>query len=902
MKLDSLRLQRLCSPRLWVTVVGLAATLLCTARAQIGTTLRPPSVPLVACDPYFSIWSPADQLYGSDTVHWTGKPHRLAGLLRVDGKVFRVMGREPADLPTATQTARQVGPTSTMYVFEAGGVELTLSFTTPALPENLELLSSPFTYLLCGVKSHDGANHEVALYFDAAAEIAVNQPGQEVVWSRESINNVQHPRRGAKALFKLRPEAKAKDQNRFDKIEELAVLKIGSKEQPVLQKRGDDLRIDWGYFYVAAPAAPTTHQVVASAESCRKAFLEQGSLPEQMDPRQPRAANDNRPVAATVYDCGKVGSSGMKPRVLILAYDDEYAIQYFKQNLRAYWRRHGWQAADLLRAAAHDYGRIFDRCLEFDGQLMNDLQRAGGQKYAEICALAYRQCYAANKIVADANGQPLMFPKENFSNGCIGTVDIIYPMAPQFLLLSPSLTKAMLVPILDYAASPRWRWPFAPHDLGTYPHANGQVYGGGERTEEDQMPVEETGNMILVLAALAQVEGNADFCIKYWPVLIKWAEYLKTKGFDPEKQLCTDDFAGHLAHNVNLSAKAICGLGAFAKLCEQRGDKPRAQELMALAKEFAARWVKEANDGDHYRLAFDRPGTWSQKYNLVWDRILGLNLFPDSVLRKEMDFYKTKQDEFGLPLDNRKAYTKLDWTLWTATLTQNRADFDALLDRVYRFLNESPSRVPMTDWYQTKTAKQEGFQARSVVGGVFLQMLYDQAAWKKWAGSDTAKAARWAPLPKAVKPLVVVPTSEVQGVEWRYTTAKPAGDWYQPTFDASSWQAAPGGFGSQGTPSAVIRTAWKTEDVWLRRDILLPKRKWHRLQLRLHHDEDTEVYLNGVLAAKVPGYSTDYESVSITPEAMKTLKPGPNVIAVHCHQTSGGQYIDVGLVDDSSQK
>src|SRR5438128_5966554 len=187
------------------------------------------------------------------------------------------------------------------------------------------------------------------------------------------------------------------------------------------------------------------------------------------------------------------------------------------------------------------------------------------------------------------------------------------------------------------------------------------------------MPVEETGNMLILLAALAQVDGNANFSAKYWPVLEKWADYLKAKGFDPENQLCTDDFAGHLVHNVNLSAKAICGLGAFARLCEMRGDKAKASELMRLAHEFAERWIKEADDGDHSRLAFDKPGTWSQKYNLVWDRILGLKLFPDSVRRKEMDFYKTKQNTFGLPLDNRKEYTKLDWTLWTATLTQNRA-------------------------------------------------------------------------------------------------------------------------------------------------------------------------------------------------------------------------------------
>jgi hypothetical protein len=819
----------------------------------------------------------------------------LNSLVRIDGKVFRLMGSEPADVPALKQTGCYITATSTKYLFEGNGVELGIKFLTPALPENIDVLSSPITYVGFGMKAHDGQQHEVSVYFDAAAELVVNRPSQEVVWSRERIADVQNPPKG-KFKFDSMPKPSVLAQLEST-IGQLTVLKIGSKDQPVLEKKGDDLRIDWGYLYVVAAENSATRQTVGSATSCREAFIQTGALPETIDSRQPRAANDDAPVAATSFDFGRFGNEGPKPRVLILAYDDLYSIQYFKSNLRPYWRRHGWDAADLLRAAANGYDMLFDRCAAFDAALLADLRKAGGQRYAQICALAYRQCFAANKIVADAHGQPLMFPKENFSNGCIGTVDVIYPMAPQFLLFNPSLAKAMLVPILDYAASPRWRWPFAPHDLGTYPMANGQVYGGGERTEEDQMPVEETGNMLLLLAALAQVEGNAQFCAKYWPVLVKWADYLKAKGFDPENQLCTDDFAGHLAHNVNLSAKAICGLGAFAKLCELRGDKAKAGELMELGRGFAARWVKEADDGDHFRLAFDKPGSWSQKYNLVWDRILGLHLFPESAIRKEMNFYKTKQNDFGLPLDNRRAYTKLDWTLWTATLTQSAPDFEALVDPVWRFLNESPSHVPMTDWFSTTSGKQEGFQARSVVGGVFLQMLYDLPAWRKWAGCDTARAANWAPLPKPPKIVVVVPTSESEAITWRYTTTPQTDGWFKPDFDASSWKQSAGGFGIKGTPGAVVRTVWNSSDIWLRREFTLPKGKWKDLQLRLHHDEDAEVYVNGVMAAQVAGYSTDYQATPISATARAALKPGPNVLAVHCKQTGGGQYIDVGLED-----
>ena len=358
----------------------------------------------------------------------------------------------------------------------------------------------------------------------------------------------------------------------------------------------------------------------------------------------------------------------------------------------------------------------------------------GGEPYARLIGLAYRQVLAGGKLVAGSNGEPLFFTKECFSNGCMATVDVSYPASPFFALLSPTLLKGMVTPIFDYARSDAWPHKFAPHDLGRYPKANGQVYHGTQL--KGQMPVEECGNMILIAAAIAKAEASPDYAARQWDMLTQWAQYLEEKGLDPEDQLCTDDFAGRLAHNANLSLKAINALGAYAVLCRMQNKKEPADKYHRMAKAMASKWQQMADDGDHYRLTFNRPGTWSQKYNLVWDKLLGLDLFPEEVSRKEVAYYLTRLNKFGLPLDNRKDYTKADWVVWSATLASTRKDFDAQLGPLYRFVHESPSRVPFTDWYNTKNGKCVGFRARPVIGGVFIKLLADEAIWKKWSSAS----------------------------------------------------------------------------------------------------------------------------------------------------------------------
>lgn len=683
-----------------LATVGTAAFLsaACSSMAAEVKGLRPPAVPLVTHDPYFSTWSMADRLTDDWPRHWAKGITAMAGMARIDGKPYRFMGVAPADVPAMDQTSLKVTPTRSIYTFQAGGVSIEFTFMSPLLPHDVDVLTRPVTYLSWKTKATDGRTHDVRLYLDASGEWAVNSADQKVRWARSTCG-------------------------------EMSVLSIGTEDQPVLKRTGDGVKIDWGYFYAAGPRA--TASCMASDLACRGAFVADGSLPKADDTAMPRAASDNWPVLAFMYDLGKVGSRGVS-RHAMLAYDEEWALELFHQKLRPYWRRSGMDVNALLAKAEKDYPSLNRKCAAFDKGLTAELTRVGGEKYSEIGVLAYRQGLAGCGYAEGTDGSLYIFPKENSSNGCVGTVDVIYPGAPLFLFFNPETMKAQLTPVLDYARSGRWPHPFAPHDLGTYPLANGQVYGGGERTEENQMPVEESADMILVTAAVAKIEGTADYANKYWPLLTKWAEYLREKGLDPENQLCTDDFTGHLAHNTNLSVKAILALAAYGSLAEQTGRKDVGADYTRLARDMAAKWVQMAADGDHTRLAFDKPGTWSQKYNLVWDKVLGLGVFPPELAKSEIAYYKTRMHRFGLPLDNRDPMTKTDWEVWTATLTETPEDFEMFIDPIYAYYGQTTNRISMTDWYNDRPDS-GWFRARPVIGGVYMKMLSDPAAWKKWA-------------------------------------------------------------------------------------------------------------------------------------------------------------------------
>ena len=610
--------------------------------------------------------------------------HNTTGGAYTDFGLYRNILTPNADVHTAKQKSVSVLATSTYYTFACGPVDLDVVFTAPMLINDYDLLSSPVNYISYQVRSTDNKAHDVQFYLGASTLLAVNKSNQPTVSSTVIKKGVTY-------------------------------LKTGTIEQPILAKTGDGICIDWGYLYL-----PNINGEVSLAldADIKASFLANGTLPkshDQLVSRKPATA----PTLAYMHNFGSVSQASS---YALIGYDEIEDIEYMYHRYKGYWAHNGNVSIfDQFEKLNSSYSSIMQRCRQWDKQLYDDAFAAGNAKYAEILSGSYRHVIAAHKLFQDKDGNLLFFSKENNSNGCVNTVDLTYPEAPLFLVYNPELQKAMMTSIFDYSLSGRWTKPFAAHDLGQYPKANGQVYGG-------DMPLEEAGNMITLAATIAKLEGNTHYVDKYWDLLKTWTDYLVDNGQDPANQLCTDDFAGHWAHNANLSIKAIMGVAGFAEMARIKGDAATADKYMAKARSMATQWEQTAREGNHYRLAFDRPNTWSQKYNMVWDKLWNINIFPNNAMQKEVKFYLTKQNKYGLPLDVRKDYTKNDWIMWTAAMASDNKTFLKFVDPIYDYINETQSRVPISDWYDTKTGLMVGFKARSVIGGFWMKVLADKMA------------------------------------------------------------------------------------------------------------------------------------------------------------------------------
>ena len=287
---------------------------------------RPPSVPLITHDPYFSIWSPADRLTDMETVHWTGTRNPIHSMIRIDGKTYRLMGANPSPIEPMKQLSLKVTPTSTIYEFGNQNVKVSVNFTSPLLVKDIDILSRPVTYLTWNVTSLDNKAHDIQIYFDCSSELCVNNPEQNITWDQPDINS-------------------------------LKTARIGSQDQKYLNRSGDNVRIDWGYIYLAIPKVQNSTVSIAPRNTLFKSFSSSGKLPDAEPFSAPKRVRDGFISMATVWDLGKTGTAGASVWAMV-AYDDIYSIRYFENDLQAWWRRTGLTFDKMLTSAASNYSKL----------------------------------------------------------------------------------------------------------------------------------------------------------------------------------------------------------------------------------------------------------------------------------------------------------------------------------------------------------------------------------------------------------------------------------------------------------------------------------------------------------------------------------------------------------------
>ncbi len=492
-----------------------------------------------------------------------------------------------------------------------------------------------------------------------------------------------------------------------DSFENTRLVKMGCTDQKPLRDSGDEFAADWGYYSFMGGECTVCKEGI-----CTK--------------------------SRTVYG-DKLSFTA------VIGYDDVYSIEYFGEKLKGLWTEKFSTIDEGMKYCLDNKEDIFARLLKQQEMILSDSEKFG-KDYQNILTAAARQVLAAHKLVRNGKGQLLYMSKECHSNGCINTVDVSYPAMPMYLLYTPELVKAMLVGIFEFASMPIWVADFAPHDIGRYPIANGQVYAlnvhnhllphsytyrkvykssrFGMYMPQFQMPVEECGNMILLSYAYYKVSGDTDFLKENAETLKKWADYLIMKGVVLDNQLCTDDFAGHSKKNVNLAIKAIMGIAAYSKIAELLGEE---NAYMAKAKEYADELVEVCGKGkDFLPFSVDKKDSWSLKYNLVWDILFDFNLFDKAIYKAESEKYRVELNTYGTPLDYRRTFTKTDWELWAACLDETKENIGLFSKCICDYLAETKDRNCFSDWVDTKEAKQCGFDHRTVQAGLWMPVLFSK--------------------------------------------------------------------------------------------------------------------------------------------------------------------------------
>ncbi|KAH7121856.1 hypothetical protein B0J13DRAFT_159154 [Dactylonectria estremocensis] len=685
------------------SLVSAAALALWPLQANAESTFspaRPPAAPLAVRSPYLNVWlngntdgSPSGYLPGTWPKSWSEVVQGWQGIITVDDEAYNWMGND-TDAPWADQVSLEYTSTKTIFTMNIDDkIELTTTFLSPVYYDDLRRQSVTSSYLNVSVKSLDDNTHTVQVYCDVSGEWASGDSSAVINWETDSKDGVRY--------HKFYRE----EQDTFKEVNELA---------------------SWGNWYWATGDQNGITYQIGEDAVVRSQFTGKGTLTGEID-EEFRAINDRWPVFALAHDLGSVGSTS-KSALYTIGYTQEEAIQFQGQeediqSIQSLWKAY-FSEDELVTFFYKDYDYATTYCENLDSRVSKDSKAAAGQDYLTITSLAVRQVWGALQYT-NTKEQPFVFLKEISSNSDIQTVDVIFPAIPIFLYLNPDIIKYTLDPLLE---NDRYHYPnkYAQHDLGTFPIAKGYPEG-----DDEAMPLEECGNMIIMMLAYAQWKSDNDYLSDNWDLLSQWAEFLIEEAKIPAEQLSTDDFAGHLANQTNLAIKGIIGLEAMSKIATLSGHEDQASNYSETAKSYYEFWYEHGIDSEadpkHSLLQYDNTSSHGLLYNIYSDKLLGLDLIPQSVYDMQSDFYLTAQNKYGVVLDTRGTLTKLDWELFAAAVAKPETQ-TMFIGKIAKWINETTTWRAFTDLYDTVDGgypRGIQFVARPVQGGVFSLLALD---------------------------------------------------------------------------------------------------------------------------------------------------------------------------------
>ncbi|KAJ6569518.1 hypothetical protein B0H19DRAFT_697259 [Mycena capillaripes] len=666
-----------------------------------ATPFSPPSIPLAVRSPYLNTWLPQGQgvaLNDAWPTFWAGQVTAWAGFVKVDGQSYSFLGAASVDgspFTKATQKSFTFTSTQSIFVLSAGPVDVTVTFLSPVETSDLVKFSIPLSYMQVSVASTDGAAHSVQVYSDISGEWVSGETSWDIQWSTTTADVISHQ-------ISLVSPAKFEESNDHSQY--------GTWSYSILNGKG------------------VTAQIGRDV-TVRAQFLNNGVLSTVKD-NNFRAISDSWPVFGLAKDLGKVGTAPATA-LFSIGHIREPAIKYVlagnaKQERSLYFWSKFSTSSQVISFFLNDYATALATAKALDKKVETDAAKISPD-YAGIVALSIRQSLSANELTISkkASGgwntsDVLYFMKEISSDGNTNTIDVIFPASPIFLYLNPKLGEYLLEPLYRYQATGLYPNKWSVHDLGAhYPKADGHNDG-----TDEAMPVEESGNMLIMALSFARATGDKTQITRYRALLDQWTQYLIEDSLIPAFQLSTDDFAGQLANQTNLAIKGIIGIRCMAEISKLLGDNAKYANYSSIAADYVTKWqTLSASTGPHLTLAYGENDSWGLAYNLFSDVHLGLKLFPQSVYDEQTAWYKTVANKYGVPLDTRHTYTKSDWEVWTSAIVTDTSLRDLFISSLKGYLSNGLNNQAFPDWYDTITGVAEGFRARPVVGGHLALLL-----------------------------------------------------------------------------------------------------------------------------------------------------------------------------------